>query len=448
MVDFLSCEPQHESFGDIPFFADLHEGVGVDNVTARNGLRCEDKPFQASLSLVDPAAMTAALRLPLSATPDINAAICAIAANLVCLEQIGHERWLFYSRDNNHFAQMRRYVPSFYRRPTMIAAVDQLERAGLIVHQQTRPSPRAAYRSRLRPTEELRVRIRGLTAVATSLNPSEVIVLRDADKRPISYRETAATKAMRQDVFAHNEYLRGLAITVRHPEARIDALGYLVINDCRLNLTRNTYYRVFKIRFTQCGRWYGPWWQNVPSHIRQGIQINGEPTCEPDIRGCHMRLLCARAVLELRETDPYEGLGLPRKEVKLAINVMLNASSWPSARGALIERLASQYGAAVGIQADLLRTRVRDRFPALDPFWNTGYGLVLQNIDAAICARLQRKLRDRGVPALSIHDSFIVPQSARGLTVGVMEEEFDKACYQFRRGGRQIFNLKRRVRLP
>jgi hypothetical protein len=29
-----------------------------------------------------------------------------------------------------------------------------------------------------------------------------------------------------------------------------------------------------------------------------------------------------------------------------------------------------------------------------------------------------------------------------------MEEEFDKACYQFRRGGRQIFNLKRRVRLP
>jgi hypothetical protein len=111
--------------------------------------------------------MTAALRLPSSATPDINAAICAIAANLVCLEQIGHERWLFYSRDNNHFAQVRRYVPSFYRRPTMIAAVDQLERAGLIVHQQTKPSPRAAYRSRLRPTEKRLVRP-GVLAAATS----------------------------------------------------------------------------------------------------------------------------------------------------------------------------------------------------------------------------------------------------------------------------------------
>jgi hypothetical protein len=64
MVDYLSCEPKHESFGDIPFSADPHESVGIDNVTARNGLRCEDKPFQASLSLVDPAAMTAALRLP------------------------------------------------------------------------------------------------------------------------------------------------------------------------------------------------------------------------------------------------------------------------------------------------------------------------------------------------------------------------------------------------
>jgi hypothetical protein len=239
MVDFLSCEPQHESFGDILFSADPHEGV--DNVIARNGLRCEDKPLQACLNLADPAAMTAALRLPLSTTPAVNAAICAIAANLVCLEQIGNAQWLFYSRDNNHFAQMRHYVPSFYRRPTMIAAVDQLERGGLIIHQQTKPSPRAAYRSRLRPTEELRIRIRALPATATSLNPSEIIVLRGADKRPISYRETAATKAMRQDVMAQNDYLRALALTVRHPEACIDAQGYLVINGCRLNLTRNTY---------------------------------------------------------------------------------------------------------------------------------------------------------------------------------------------------------------
>src|SRR5262249_4951713 len=124
----------------------------------------------------------------------------------------------------------------------------------------------------------------------------------------------------------------------------------------------------FNGRFTRGGRWYGPWWQNVPSRCRTGIRINGEPTCEPGIRGCHMHLLCADAGVKLGAGDPYEGLDLPRKDVKLAINVMLNAPSWPSARAAIMANLSDDYGPTVGAQVSKLRKAIQTRFPALEPF--------------------------------------------------------------------------------
>jgi hypothetical protein len=343
---------------------------------------------------------------------------------------VGEAEWLFYARDNNHYSRVRRYVPDFYRPRVMIEAVNRLQSVGLIEHQQTRQSPRARYRSRFRPTRALRASICELPTAATRFNRRELIVLRGADGQPLPYRETARVYAMRRDVIAHNVFLKGFNITVIHPEAQYDDQGYLVIDSLRLSPERTADYRIFNGCFTQGGRWYGPWWQSVPSRCRTGIRINGEPTCEPDIQGCHMHLLSARAGVKLGAGDPYEGLGLPRNEVKLAVNVMLNASTWSSARGALIARLTDRYGPSVGTQVDRLRTAIQRRFPALDSFWNTGYGLTLQRIDANICGRLQRRLRDHGVPALSVHDSFVVPQFAGELTTGVMHEEFDRACHR------------------
>src|SRR5262245_28968358 len=136
----------------------------VDLDWAREGLTCPglrrgDKPFQPCLTLVDPHSMMATLDLAQCSDAMINAAISALVANLVPIVQLGEAAWLFYARDNNHYSRVRRYVPEFYRPRIMIEAVACLQSAGLIEHQQTMPSPRARYRSRLRPTEALRARI-------------------------------------------------------------------------------------------------------------------------------------------------------------------------------------------------------------------------------------------------------------------------------------------------
>src|SRR5262249_34937092 len=90
------------------------------------GLRNCDKPFQPCLTLVDPQAMTVTLGLPSVSEALVDAAISGIVANLVSLVQVGEAEWLFYPRDHNHYALVRRYVPDFYRRRVMIDAVDRL----------------------------------------------------------------------------------------------------------------------------------------------------------------------------------------------------------------------------------------------------------------------------------------------------------------------------------
>ena len=416
------------------FEEDLAAPARVDPVDspaikrAAKGLREEDSPFQPNLTLSGPA--QAAIGLPSAPSPAVTDAMASFVANLWELPARGAE-WVFYSRDKDHYSNLSRYVPEYYRRLTLITAVEILQRDGLVEHQRTKPSPFAVYRSRLCPTEQLLARTAGLSGV-TEYQERQPIVLKSEDGKLQPYRETSATSKMRRDVLDHNAFLSKLRITVVHPDATYAADGTLVVKagaqDLRFNPSRRGYHRVFNGRFDLGGRWYGPYWQGLPSHVREGIRINGKETCEPDIRACHMRLLCAVAGIVLGEEDPYEGLGMPRKEIKLAINVMLNASSWPSARGALTWELSDQHGPSAGTQADMLRAVVEKRYPGLSPFWNTGYGLRLQNIDADVCARLQARLRADGIPCLSVHDSFIVPRSVHDRTLAVMDEEFARAC--------------------
>jgi hypothetical protein len=434
-MDLYALEPPRdawEAVWDDPQIA--AEPVAATRVV--RGLRREDSPLQPALALAKPIPMSL-LGLPEDCEPRVAAAMSCIVANL-CELPARQTTWVFYSRDIHHYTGLSRYVPDFYRLPIIVKAVDLVVAAGLVTHDRTKPSPHAAYRSRLRPTQKLLDRLSGFVGIVTAYSPREAIVLRGADGKPLPYPETKATSDMRRDVLANNEFLLGFSIHVKHKDVIYEPDGTLLVTSARehmrINTARRAYYRVFNTNFDRGGRWYGPFWQSLPSPVREGIRINNEETCETDIRGCHMRLLCARAGILLGpHEDPYDGLGPPRREIKLAINVMLNASSWPSARGALIEKLVSRYGPSVGTQVDLLRAATEKRYPALGPYWNSGYGLQLQNIDAGICAEVQRQLRAKGIPNLSVHDSFIIPRSKLDHANAVMNDQFDRACAKLAR---------------
>jgi hypothetical protein len=406
-----------------------HDPEDGEDFGAAFNSRSEDKPFDPHRRLRDPEATLALLGLSRcdGLQGDTEA---ALVANLIWLVHMTDAKWLFYGRDHNHYVGGRRYYPRFYRRRRMVAAVESFAARGLVVEERTRPSLGARYRSRFAPSDSFLERLRSLPFTVATLvrQRKELIVLKDEQGIFKPYAETDATFALRKDVVEHNGFLACFDITVCHPAAHYDDQGFLVIGDERFDPTRKSYHCVYNGDFGLGGRWYGPWWQRLPRAVRSGILINGLPTRELDIRACHMRLLCARMGIDLGDADPYLGFDFPRAEIKKAVNMLLNAPTWQSAHGAITDWLGEQYGGAASARATEIRRALRARYAALEPFWASGYGLKLQNLDARIAARSQQRLRHRHVPCLSIHDSFVVPAEHEALTAAIMAEEFEWAC--------------------
>jgi hypothetical protein len=390
------------------------------------GLLANECPLDPALRLRPETALSSAL--PSSLGPDVLMAAASAIANLVAATRDGKE-WVFYSRDWNYYAGLGRYRPGWFRRKVVLAAVDALEGPGLIEHRRTRPSAHATLRSAIRFAP-------GVTLPATAElieQPSEVIVLRSESKEHVCYRDTRLTRRMRRDVLEHNAFLKPLALEIRGPEAQVAAPGLLTVRGRPCHLHLRSYRRVFNGDFRHGGRWYGPFWQSLPSDIRSTIHINGLPVVELDYRSCHYRLLAAAYGLITSPTaDPFEATGAERAHIKRAFHIMLNAATRSAAERALANELrtaglADAYQRSTGLIDEVLH-----RFSHLAPSLLSGVGPRLQNIDAGICARVQQRLRAKDIPCLSVHDSFLVQAQHHKQLEAIMQLEFEAESEELR----------------
>jgi hypothetical protein len=182
--------------------------------------RCEDRPFDSRLALYEHCVPRFGLTPRTKAR--LGRARRCVLANLLSLRR---EQWCFYSRDNNHYAKLGRYAPDFYGRRWIAGAVDELEMAGLIEHELTRPPPSALYRSRMRPTARFLSLASGIPARAVLFAPAEVIILRDRHRSVVHYAETHLTKRMRTDVKEENEFLADFDVGLSAAQM-VDAQGF------------------------------------------------------------------------------------------------------------------------------------------------------------------------------------------------------------------------------
>jgi hypothetical protein len=108
--------------------------------------------------------------------------------------------------------------------------------------------------------------------------------------------------------------------------------------------------------------------------------------------------------------------------------MLINADNHLQATYALAEKL-DEFGIPNSYETARRATAaVRQSRPELARFWETGIGSRLQAIDGDIVARVQQDMRGLGIPVLSVHDSFIVPQSARNKLVERMDVHLSEAC--------------------
>ncbi len=185
-----------------------------------------------------------------------------------------------------------------------------------------------------------------------------------------------------------------------------------------LNFNHRLLRRVFsRGSMTLGGRFYGGWWQYIPSENRPFITINGLATTEIDFSELHPRLLYISLGLAPPSGEMYDvGLhidGLPydaqiepyksqRKLVKEVFNALLNdeTGGYRPSRKELKKSV---------ITFAKLKKLIIKRHPPLKDAIGKGVGLQFQYMDSIIAEKVMLNLLSQGITCLPVHDSFIVP---------------------------------------
>jgi hypothetical protein len=219
-------------------------------------------------------------------------------------------------------------------------------------------------------------------------------------------QELAELRCIAHDVKEHNRFLSGYEISFPPEVAEILPTGLIKVAGTYVTPWCRYYYRVFNGDLRHGGRWYGPFWQNVPSGVRPKLLIDGEPVVEVDFAACQLRFMFGCVGLpdpldgQIRAADPafdlYRIKGLPRDVVKLALLIMTNAGSPEAARRALGAKLKAQPRRDRSSEAARILAAVQAHFPALATLWCSGIGLRLQRVDSDLCGQVQREMACTG----------------------------------------------------
>lgn len=171
------------------------------------------------------------------------------------------------------------------------------------------------------------------------------------------------------------------------------------------------------------GRFYGGWWQSIPSRMRTRVTINGYRTIEFDYSGLACAMLYAMEGQAL-PIDPYDvGLNYSgsddprRKIVKRYLNAILNDESGRY-------RLDPEELAELGIAHNDLHQRIIKLHKPVEKHLNSGIGVELQYLDSQIAEKVMLRLLRLNEACLPIHDSFIVRFEAASALVSAMKQSF------------------------
>jgi hypothetical protein len=327
-------------------------------------------------------------------------------------------RRISYSRRKGWWTESSRYRDREFTYDTVVPAVDALLNAGILIDHDLQPAGWATgIQSSYRPASWLAdIGIRRLQR-----KPGELIRLKDPAGSLVSYRDTERTHRERRLLQQVNKLISETEISLSAPEAEFDG-DAIRFGEHSVYPEMRSLYRVFNGGWTLGGRYYGGWWQSVKSRDRQHFMLDGQRTTEVDYEQLHPRLLYALAGERL-EGDAYTLPGWDRKLCKIGFNVLLNASGYHQAHGALLPYLD---GCEVSAR-DLIHD-MRKRHPNVARYFHSGIGLRLQNIDSEMCRFVLAEMSvKKRITVLPVHDSFIVPETAKDELVVTMKAAFERA---------------------
>ena len=224
----------------------------------------------------------------------------------------------------------------------------------------------------------------------------------------------------------NDEQLKSLSQVMRN--AKKSSANSSEDNTTTLDFSRIQLYRVFsRGSLSKGGRFYGGWWQSIPSTYRGYILIDGHKTIELDYSSMALSCLYGISDAEFDQSDDLYDLGLhgwmggsdPRRPIiKEFINSLLNDDTKRY-------RLKDADLKLIDMKHQDLLALVIKKHPILEPYLYTGYGLDLQFLDSQIAESIMLKLIQNNIAVLPIHDSFIVRLGYQDKLRDAMRETFN-----------------------
>jgi hypothetical protein len=350
-----------------------------------------------------------------------------IAANAIRrYREDGENGWVSYSRRKVWYSDNDRkfYWPRWFTYNRMMAAMAQMESAGLIVHDKKPPGNRH-WQSRFRATDKL---MEFKTKMRHS--PTHQIIMRDEDKNDISYNDkTRAIIKMNADIDAINTYLSKQIISLGGQALKEGDPLYVSLH-CVTGALRTNLRRIFHDRsWFKGGRWYNDL-QNIPKQVRRWMRINGCPVAIHDYSAFYPSLLYA-AVGQICDGDPYIIPDCPRAISKPILNILINAKTGTSAIRAAASEL-KELGDREGQGARYAKARriiaaLKSRNAPIAEFFHSDAGKQLMWFEAFILHHNMKDLMQLEIPFVPLHDALLVPEPALPTLQSIMNENLKLA---------------------
>jgi hypothetical protein len=272
---------------------------------------------------------------------------------------------------------------------------------------------------------------------------TELIILRDAEGRPVEYADTADTVSMRSGLRAYNDLLAGSFIDI--PELEQPFLSLPRGGTLGISQSNKVVRRVFnRGSWEKGGRFFGGWWQSCPKEWRKRIFINNQPTVEDDYSGLHIVMLYARQGIDYwasvgQDADPYQVVGIKGFEADgtscrayakslllMAINASSDKAAFKAFRSDMRSRQDHRGAKMTDAQLSVLLDALKQKHKPISEFIGAGAGIDLMNQDAEITAEVIRHFVDARRPILTIHDSYIVMFGDDQRLRAVLKAAFEK----------------------
>ena len=353
-----------------------------------------------------------------------------ILANLIHAHYL-NRHFVYYSARYNEYIVPKKYDPLSIGYRPFIKIIDELSKLGLIKTKRGY-NLKPARRSRMIATSKLNKIINKYNVDNSNVLelPIDEIQLKDKNKKFIDFSDTPSITKSRKILKKYNALLNKTTISLEQSKQVKD---YIKENEYKIDTLKQSYHRIFSnSSWKQGGRFYGPWWQYITNdkekiELRKYLLINKKTTIELDYSSVHLHLLYNKEKkIYDDKNDAYTLKGLEHKRafVKKAILIAINCESDRYYSQTVANALKDHPQFDKGFNYKNMLTLFKEHHPDIAHYLFTGIGIKLQNTDSKISEYIIKRMTNKSIPVLNIHDSFIVERKQQQQLKQVMTKAF------------------------